>query len=62
MDFDSDGLASPQGLEWLTQVQKEADRADAANAHNMSIKAITALGKKIAEYCLVTVAKNARCL
>lgn len=62
MDFDDDSLLSPQSLELLAQVQRDADRADAAHDHNMSVGAVIKLGKGIAEHCLKAVSRNRQLL
>ncbi|WP_322014923.1 hypothetical protein [Paraburkholderia sp. J12] len=58
MEFDEDGLITPEALEQLVEYERLESKATAAHAHNMDIAQISALGRRIVEHCLVSVAEN----
>lgn len=62
MDFDDEGLITPLGLEQILQIERDANRAEAARVHNMSVEDIETLGLCIVEHCLVSISKNRQLL
>jgi len=62
LDFDDDGLITPLGLEQILEIERDANRAEAARVHNMSVEDIETLGLDIAEHCLISISKERQLL
>ncbi|MDN7790004.1 hypothetical protein QZM66_20825 [Burkholderia contaminans] len=55
MDFDEDGLPTPESLIFIEQIERQAARDAITQQHNKSVQSIRALGESILQHCLRTV-------
>lgn len=57
MEFDENGVITPEALMQLLELERQEVRAVEAHAHNMDVKKIASLGQLIVNHCLSSVAK-----
>jgi hypothetical protein len=62
LDFDDNGLITPLGLEQILEIERDANRAEVARVHNMSVEDIETLRLGIVKHCLVSISKDRQLL
>lgn len=58
MEFDSNGMMTPESLILLEDIRRQEERANVAHEHNMSVADIAALGASIMRHCLDAISLN----
>jgi hypothetical protein len=58
MEFDSDGILTPESLFLFEQIQRQGEIASVAHEHNMSVAHVAAMSESIMRHCLNAISLN----